>query len=121
MFNKWKAFTREDWKIEKSEELMNGVEEITVLKGQQSELEASNAQLESENNELRAFSNDGYSIAQSAKEMADEKEKLLSQLREKNSKIKELLDARAMLETQLNALGKGDNTGRFGDAAAPYG
>ena len=91
LFNKWRQFTNEERRIEQSNRLMNGVEEIADLKNQQKDLEVRNETLEKENEELRRFTMDGYQIAQSVKELADEKEKIMTDMKEKNAKIKELL------------------------------
>ena len=84
---------------------MAGVHQITDMKAQAKEIEKSNAQLAKENEELRRFTLDGYMIAKSVKELTDEREIMVSGLKEKDAKIAQLMsDARA-LRQQLEALG----------------
>ena len=61
---------------EKSAEVMEAVEELTIAKEKARAIERENDTLARENEELRQFSLDGFKIAQNVNTLSAEREKL---------------------------------------------
>ena len=91
-FRVWKSCLKDVGRDEKQSEVIQAVEELTVIKEKARGIERENQTLSTENEELRQFSMDGFKIAQNVSTLSAEREKLTCDLADQAQMIKQLLE-----------------------------